>query len=32
MSKYLIECEELIQLLKKPIEDLARIRILDSTV
>jgi len=31
MSNYLIEAEDLINLLKKPVEELAKIRILDST-
>ena len=32
MRNYLIEVEELIDLLKKPINELANIRILDSTL
>jgi hypothetical protein len=32
MRNYLIEPEELIELLKKPINELANIRILDSTL
>ena len=32
MRNYLIEAEELIDLLKKPINELANIRILDSTL
>ena len=31
MSNYLIEAEDLINLLKKPVEELAKIRVLDST-
>ena len=32
MRNYLIEVEDLIELLKKPINELANIRILDSTL
>jgi hypothetical protein len=32
MRKYLIEAEELIELLKKPVNELARTRIIDSTL
>ena len=32
MRNYLIEVEELVELLKKPINELANIRILDATL